>query len=100
MTRIGRNNRTCDLLGALGDRDGLTLARLALLTGTTERDLQRCRDEGTHLPNETALAIARAVEARVPRLAREARRLEAQARAAIALESGNTERHMIARPRW
>lgn len=100
MTTIGRNNRTCDLLGALGDRDGLTLARLALLTGTTERDLTQCRDEGAHLPHETALAIARALAARVPRLAREARRLEAQARAAIALERGSTERHMIARPRW
>lgn len=100
MTRIERNNRARDLLFSLGDRDGLTLARLALLTGTTERSLQRCRDESAHLPNEVALAIARAVVARVPRLAQDARRLEAQTRAAIALESGSTERHMIARPRW
>jgi hypothetical protein len=100
MPSIQRNNRAAALLAELRDEDGLSMERLALLTGVTADDLRACRDRHAALPVAAQIRVARAISARVPRLAARARRLEEQATAAARLQGGTNAVHLTAPARW
>lgn len=100
MPSIQRNNRAAALLGELRDEDGLSLERLALLTGVTSEHLRACLERRRALPVAAQLHVARAISARVPRLAAHARRLEEQATAAARVQGGTNTVHLTAPARW
>lgn len=100
MSSIHRNSRAAALLQELDDEDRLSIDRLALLVGVSAVDLRACRDGERGLPVAAQLRLARAIGARVPRLASRARRLEEQAIAAARLEGGTNAVHLTAPARW
>ena len=100
MPSIQRNNRAAALLEELREDDGLSIERLALLTGVTPDDLRACRERQAGLPVPTQIRVARAIATRVPRLASRARRLEEQALAAARSEGGSNTLHLTAPARW
>ena len=100
MSPIQRNSRVAALLQELRDEDRLSIERLALLVYLTPDDLRACREGERGLPVTAQLRVARAIGTRVPRLALRARRLEAQASAAVRLEGGTNAVHLTAPARW
>jgi hypothetical protein len=100
MNQPIRNNRAADLLSSVQEEDGLSLERLALLTRIPATALRDCRDHRVRLTMSEQLAIAKVVEPRVPRLARQARKLAAQASAGITMQDDGTRRHLIAPQQW
>jgi hypothetical protein len=100
MPSIQNNNRAAALLADLREEDGLSLERLALLTGSSVDDLRRCRDHKQTLPLVAQARLARTIATRVPRLSIRARRLEVQATAAASVESGSTALHLTAPAKW
>ena len=91
MTSIQKNNRAGALVAAAESR--LDLSVLAMLTSIPVDELRRCRDCDVQLRPAAQLRLARAITLHVPALARDAKRLEAQAVAADTFESGATEPH-------
>ena len=100
MPSIHENNRAAALLSSLVESDGLSVERLALLTGVAAATLVACRDQKTPLPLAVQSKLARSIVQRVPRLARKARQLEEQASAALRMEVGSTSLHLTAPPKW
>lgn len=100
MPSIQTNNRAAALLGEIREEDGLTIDRLALITGVSVSDLRACRERKLTLPVAAQVRLARAIAARVPRLVLRARRLEEQAVAAANMEAGATALHMTAPAKW
>jgi hypothetical protein len=91
MTSIQKNNRAGALIAAAEPR--LDLVVLAMLTAIPVDELRRCRDCDIQLRPAAQLRLARAITLHVPSLARDAKRLEAQALAADTFQSGATEPH-------
>jgi hypothetical protein len=100
MPSIQKNNRAAALLTELREQDRLSIERLALLTRVPVDDLRACRDQKQPLPLSAQVQIARAIAARVPRLATRARRLEEQAAAAAKVQDGATALHLTAPAHW
>lgn len=100
MPSIQNNSRAAALLAELRVEDGLSLERLALLTGSSAEDLRGCRDHKQTLPPLAQARLARTIASRVPRLRSRARRLEEQATAAASVESGSTALHLTAPAKW
>jgi hypothetical protein len=100
MPSIQKNNRAAALLTELREQDRLSIDRLALITGVPVDDLRACRDQKQPLPLSAQGQIARAIAARVPRLATRARRLEEQAAAAASVHDGATALHLTAPAHW
>jgi hypothetical protein len=100
MPSIRNNSRAAALLAELREEDGLSLERLALLTGSSADDLRGCRDHKQTLPPVAQVRLARTIATRVPRLSACARRLEEQAAAAASVESGSTTLHLTAPAKW
>lgn len=100
MPSIQKNNRAAALLRDLRDEDRLSLDRLALLIGVPVTSLQACRDGGFGLEPLQQMELARAVGARIPRLAAKARRLADQAAAAATVQDGRTALHLTAPARF
>lgn len=100
MPSIHQNNRAATLLDQLQESDGVSLDRLALLVGVRTDELRACIDRTAALPWSVQLRLARAIVARVPRLASRARRLEEQSIAAMNMEAGGTALHLTAPAKW
>jgi len=95
-----KNNRASILLRDIREEDRLAVDRLALLIGVPASVLVACRDEGLVLEPMQQLQLARAVAARIPRLAPYARRLADQAAAAAMVQDGRTALHLTSPARW
>ena len=96
MPTIDRNSASARLLArVLGEGDA-TLAALASSLGVTTERLEDYMALRSRMPLALQVRLALVVEQDVPRFAREARRLRAQALAAAAMSSGTTICH--ARP--
>jgi hypothetical protein len=100
MPSIQKNNRAAALLRDIRDEDRLSLDRLALLIRVPVSALLACRDGGLVLEPLQQMQLARAVAARVPRLAVKARRLADQAAAAATVQDGRTALHLTAPARF
>ena len=100
MPSVQKNNRAAALLAELRDDDRLSIERLGLLIGVSASELRACRDYAAVLEPAAQVKLARAIAARVPRLASRARHLEEQALAAQTLQSGATSVHLTAPAKW
>lgn len=100
MASIQKNNRAAALLAGVEGDDCPSLERLAILAGISLNDLRACRDGATALPPDAQVRLARAIAARVPRLAPMAHRLEEQAAAALRMQQGSTALHLTAPAKW
>lgn len=100
MSSIRENNRVAALLREMRGDEGLSLERLALLCGVPVDNLRACREHELALSPAVQIRVARAVAAGVPRLARNARRLEGQANAAAMFEAGANAVHLTPPTRW
>jgi hypothetical protein len=100
MPSVQKNNRAAQLLAELRDEDRLSLDRLALLIGVRPEELRDCRDHQHQLPPVAQARLARAIAARVPRLAARARRLDVQATAAASAAGGANALHLTAPAKW
>jgi hypothetical protein len=100
MPSIQKNNRAAALLRDIREEDRLSIDRLALLIGLPVSALRACRDEGLVLEPMQQIQLAKAVAARIPRLAPNARRLGEQAAAAATVQDGSTALHLTAPSRW
>ena len=82
MATIETNSFCADLLDHCAERDPHLLARVALAAGVSAEKLEACRGRTGRLSVDEQRRVADAIERRAPALARDARRLRAQAEAA------------------
>lgn len=82
------------LLEELTADGAITLRALAMVLEVSERRLAECRDGKGRLDPKAQVKLANLAPVMSPKLQRSARRLHAQARAAVEYEAdGNTTRH-------
>lgn len=96
MPTIDKNSASARLLARVLEGGDATLAALASSLGVTSERLEDYMALRARMPLPLQVRLALVVEQDVPRFAREARRLRAQALAAAAMNSGTTICH--ARP--
>ena len=96
MPTIDKNSASARLLSRLLEGGDATVPGLAAALGVTRERLEDFLAVRERMPLPVQLRLALVVEQDAPRLAREARRLRAQALAAAAMSAGTTICH--ARP--
>ena len=96
MPTIDRNSASARLISRLLEGGDATVAGLAAALGVTSERLEDYLAMRERMPLTLQVRLALLVEQDAPRLAREARRLRAQALAAAAMNDGTTICH--ARP--
>lgn len=89
MARIETNSFCADLLARCAEHDPRLLARVAIAAGVALAKLEACREHAGRLSVDEQRAVADAIERRVPAVARDARRLRAQAEAAARFASSD-----------